>query len=322
MDFDGYKKLYIYGIGKYGQICGTYLSNNDVSFCGYIVSDDQVILEKMLAGKPVIHLSELVCEKDISIIVATSEYYWQEIKNQLILVLGDLKDIDVRYLTDEEVLIMKRSNEPIDSRMFLDSSSPGGSLMGCDRGLSLSRYYIKKYLENECIRIGEVNNTIEVGDDNYSRLFFPKADHFILDYSKGMDLTQMDTLPHEMFDVFICTQVFNFIYDVKKAIEGACYVLKRGGFVVATVAGNISQVSRSDMNNYGDYWRFTDLGIRKLFEETFRKDSVSVMTFGNAMSTTAYIQGMCFEDLPHPELLDVNDPEYALVIGITARKEL
>ena len=39
------------------------------------------------------------------------------------------------------------------------------------------------------------------------------------------------------------------------------------------------------------------------------------------MSTTDYLQRKRHEDIPHPELLDELDPEYALVIGIVARKK-
>ena len=151
-------------------------------------------------------------------------------------------------------------------------------------------------------------------------MYFSDAKHGVLDFSKGIDLTKKVTLPCECNDVFICTQVFNFIYDIKTAIEGAYYVLKENGILLATVAGNISQVSRSDMNNYGDFWRFTYLGAQRAFSEIFGENNTTVTVFGNAMSTTAYIQGLCVEDLPHPELLDDTDPEYALVIGIKARK--
>ena len=155
-------------------------------------------------------------------------------------------------------------------------------------------------------------NTYEVGEDRYCKFYYPEANHLVCDYSKGNDLTDCSTLPDGIIDVFICTQVFNVIYDVKKAIKGAYHTLKSGGIMFATVMGNISQVSRSDMRNYGDYWRFTDLSIRMLVEEVFGKGNVTVTAFGNAMATTAYIQGMCVEDLPYPELLDDIDNEFAL----------
>ncbi len=41
----------------------------------------------------------------------------------------------------------------------------------------------------------------------------------------------------------------------KEAIRGAHYVLKDGGYLLATVSG-IQQISKFDESRWGDYWRF------------------------------------------------------------------
>lgn len=87
---------------------------------------------------------------------------------------------------------------------------------------------------------------------------------------------------------------------------------------MATVAGNISQISKYDMDRWGDYWRFTYRSIDMLFREVFGSD-VKVYPYGNSMAATAFIQGLCVEDVD-TGLLDVSDPEYAIVIGVEARK--
>ncbi len=324
--FDDNSIVFIYGAGEKARICADFFLHKKIEFQGFVVSDGELLNDKYINGKKVLCLSEINCNKNVELIVAVSEKYWGEIESEIRKHKWINSDKNsVRFISNTELSIMKqtvkRIREPINPMKFLEKSTPAGLFMGCDRGLSLSRYYINQFLDYECERLDSVYSTYEVGEDKYSSIYFPNANHSILDYTQGnADLTKKETLPCGKFDVFICTQVFNFIYEVKKAIEGAAYVLKEGGVLLATVAGNISQVSRSDMNAYGDYWRFTYLGIEKLFAEVFGKDNISVTTFGNAMSTSAYIQGMCYEDLPRPDLLDDNDPEYALVIGLTARK--
>jgi hypothetical protein len=132
------------------------------------------------------------------------------------------------------------------------------------------------------------------------------------------DLCDTSTLQENAVDCFICTQTFNFIFDVQKAIQGAHHLLKPGGVLLATVAG-ISQISRYDMERWGDYWRFTTASVKRLFESVFT-GSVEIESFGNAMAACAFLQGVVVEDLPDKGLLDVNDPDYQLIITIVARK--
>ena len=88
--------------------------------------------------------------------------------------------------------------------------------------------------------------------------------------------------------------------------------------LLATVAG-ISQISRYDMDRWGDYWRFTTASMKKLFSPVFIGD-VEIATFGNVLAATAFLQGLAVEDLPDPTLLDAADDDYQLIIAIVARK--
>ena len=313
-------KRFIYGAGNKARVCATYFNDKGIDYEGFLVSDNVEIENDCITGKSIKHLSELEDNSTVGIIVAVSDIYWSEIESEIELFKKKRSACIYSYFLNEaEFFAMKREMEPIDWSKFLDKPTPGGNLMGCDRGLSISRYYINGFLGENCSRF-HPQYTYEVGEDRYGSIYYPNAVHKVLNFEKGIDLTRKETLPCEEFDIFICTQVFNCIFDVRKAIEGAAYVLKEGGVLLSTVAGNISQVSRSDMSNYGDYWRFTYLGIGRLMSEVFGKDNVSVFSYGNSMATTAYTQGMCFEDLPHPELLDYSDPEYALVIGVIGKK--
>ena len=87
---------------------------------------------------------------------------------------------------------------------------------------------------------------------------------------------------------------------------------------MATVAG-ISQISRYDMDRWGDYWRFTTASLEKLFTPIFN-GGVEIASFGNVLAATAFLQGVAVEDLPDRTLLDENDPDYQMLITIIARK--
>ncbi len=315
-DIKSFKAIYIYGAGKYGQMLERYLNSKGIDVASFVVSDGQ----NNKLSKKCLFLSDLDIYCEGLLIVALSQENQKAIKTNLSRY--EFPKLDIYYLKTEDYFMIKRQLEPVDFDVF-NRSHPAAGLMGCDRGTSIIRYYIRHFLNrkcHDCCALERNIKTYEVGDDRYSREYFPDSEHLILDYSKGTDLTQKATLPHNKIDVFICTQVFNYIYDVKKAIDGAYYCLNRGGILLATVTGNISQVSRSDMKNYGDYWRFTYLSIRKLMEETFGKGNVEIYSYGNAMAATAFLQGMCVEDLPNPGLLDEVDDEYSLLIGIYAKK--
>lgn len=193
-----------------------------------------------------------------------------------------------------------------------------------DRGTPIDRYYIEKFLlENSKYIRGRV---LEVGDSTYTSRFGTDVVardvlHVSNDHPGATitgDLSQHHTLPADAFDCFICTQTFNFIYQVKEAITGAHRLLVPGGILMATVAG-ISQVSRSDMMAWGDYWRFTTLSAQKSFEDVFGKGNVRVNYYGNCLAATSFLRGIACEEIP-AEKLDIKDAEYPVTITILARK--
>jgi SAM-dependent methyltransferase len=132
------------------------------------------------------------------------------------------------------------------------------------------------------------------------------------------DLTDSSTLPADAFDCFICAQTLQYTFEVQKAVEGASYLLKPGGVMLATVPG-ISQISRFDADRYGEYWRFTTDSIARLFKPVFG-ENVEISSFGNVLSATAFLQGVALEDLPEISLLDKADLDYQMIITIVARK--
>jgi hypothetical protein len=207
----------------------------------------------------------------------------------------------------------------------LAAVKPISSAFGIDRGTPIDRYYIEKFLASHAYLIR--GRVLEIGDSHYSRRFggdqvsaFEVLHTSLANRNVTMvgDLTDSTTLPENAVDCFICTQTFNFIFELRKAVEGAHHLLKPGGVMLATVAG-ISQISRYDMERWGDYWRFTTVSIDRLFQPVFA-GGLEVKSFGNVLAATAFLQGVAVEDLPDPALLDEDDADYQVVIALAARK--
>jgi SAM-dependent methyltransferase len=207
----------------------------------------------------------------------------------------------------------------------LKRTAPVSRVFGLDRGTPINRYYIERFLaaNREAIR----GRVLEVGDSEYSSRFGGSRVERceVLHAAAGNsaasivgDLTDCSTLPASAFDCFICTQTFDCIFDVQKAVQGAHHLLKPGGVLLATVSG-IGQISRYDMERWGEYWRFTTASARGLFEPLFG-GGVAVGSFGNVMAACAFLQGLAVEDLPDASLLDENDADYQLLITVAARK--
>ena len=319
IDFVGKRNVAVYGAGILGQALTEILHKYGVSVMRYVVSEEQNIKNSYQNGIPVQSLSvwrKGYDKENDCLLISLSEYYRTDIEKLLV------ENGIVEYLWVDRDLFpaIIRELRPVISNDMLVRIEPVSRAFGCERGKPIDRYYIEKFLRVEAPKFQYAKTILEVGEDTYSKKFFPEARIYdILDYRTGMDLTEIDTLPKSQYDVFICTQVFNFIYDVKAAIKGAYYLLKDRGVMLATVMGPVAQVSTNDMRRWGDYWRFTNRGIEQLMRETFG-DEVRVVSYGNAPIATAWIQGMCLEDLPDQSLIDVEDDAYAINIGICVQK--
>lgn len=199
---------------------------------------------------------------------------------------------------------------------------PISRLFGFDRGTPIDRHYIESFLREHSSHI--TGDVLEVADDHYTRKFghdtVPHILHVDASDSRATivgDLSRPETLPEGIAQCFICTQTFNFIYDVREAVRGAARLLKEGGMLLATVSG-LAQISRYDMDRWGDYWRFTTLSAQRSFSEHFSE--VVVQSYGNVFVAKAFLDGLAVEDLPDPSVLDFHDEDHPITIGISAKK--
>ncbi|MBI4364014.1 MAG: methyltransferase domain-containing protein [Candidatus Latescibacteria bacterium] len=202
---------------------------------------------------------------------------------------------------------------------------PVNRRFGLGRGTPVDRYYIERFLDS--VKDGIRGRVLEVGDNAYTMRFggarVVRSD--VLHAEPGHpgativgDLTRSEQIPSDAYDCVICTQTLPFIYEVREAVRTLYRILKPGGVLLATVPG-ISQISRYDMERWGDYWRFTTLSTRRLILEHFPDSAIEIRAHGNVLASVAFLHGLAAEELTQPEL-DHADPDFETLITVRATK--
>jgi hypothetical protein len=238
--------------------------------------------------------------------------------------VSPLRDVAKRALPASTVETLRiwrlQLSSPFD---FRRRRRPLGSYY--DRGLPVDRYYIENFLERH--RSDVRGCVLEVGDRAYTELFgedrVTRSEILHVETGNPLativgDLETGENIPAGAFDCFIATQLYPFIYDVKAAIANSCAALAPGGVLLATLP-SISQISRFDMEHFGDFWRFTDASARRLFGDVFGNENIEVQSFGNVLAACAFLYGLGADELRREELDDV-DRDYPVTVAVRAVK--
>ena len=202
--------------------------------------------------------------------------------------------------------------------------TPIHSGFSSSRGNYIDRYYIERFLAAHSIDV--TGHVLELSGDEYTRRFGTKVTKSdVLDVRADhkpativADLTDADHLPSDLFDCIIFTQSLHFIYDFRAALRTLYRTLKPGGVLLASAPG-ITPISAEEMEYCGDFWRFTSLSLRRVFEEVFPAELVEVRSEGNVLAATAFLHGLAAEELRADEL-DYQDPRYEVSILVRAAK--
>ncbi len=212
-----------------------------------------------------------------------------------------------------------------EGRDLLRQAEPVSRKFGFDRGQCIDRHYIERFLEVNCEDIR--GRVLEVAENTYTRRFGGQrvVQSDILHAAAGhrsttivADLTRADHVPADAFDCIVLTQTLQHIYDVKAAICTLHRILRPGGVLLATVPG-ISQISRFDMDRWGDFWRFTTLSAARLFGEAFPAANLRIESHGNVRVAVAFLHGLAVHEVDRG-VLDADDPDYQVLITIRAEK--
>lgn len=207
----------------------------------------------------------------------------------------------------------------------LRRTTPISDTWGTDRGLPLDRYYIQAFLERH--RQDVRGHVLEVKDSGYADVYgsgqVTRVDVLDVDPTNEKativaDLAAADSIADDSFDCFILTQTLGLIYDPASAVAEAFRILKPGGVLLCTVPA-AGRISYEDRHLDGDFWRFTEASVRRIFANAFPVESFEVSGHGNVLACTAFLYGLAGHEITREEL-DVPDPFFPLVYAIRAVK--
>ena len=199
--------------------------------------------------------------------------------------------------------------------------TPISRTSGRDRGTPVDRYYIERFLEDNCSDIH--GRTLEIRDDTYSRRYGGDRIVEVDVLSKTADnteativadLSNAPQIASEQFDAIIFTQTLQFIYDAPAAIDTLYRLLKPGGVLLMTVPGTTS--ARLAI---AEFWSFTERSVRALLSGPFSSDDITTMVGGNVLAAVALLEGLSFEELG-TDALEYLDPDYPVTIAARAIK--
>ncbi|WP_222262129.1 glycosyltransferase [Modestobacter marinus] len=203
---------------------------------------------------------------------------------------------------------------------------PLSRAFGYDRGGPIDRFYIERFLqENSPVIAGRV---LEVGDAEYTRRFggdrVTHAD--VLNVRGGFpettfvaDLADAPGLPSDAFDCVVLTQVLQMVYDLPAAARTLHRILRPGGVLLATFPG-ISPIGADEWAATW-YWALTPLSASRLMGEEFGAENVEVRSYGNVLTSVAFLEGIGLPELRSHEL-EVVDPQFPMLIAVRANKPL
>jgi len=207
----------------------------------------------------------------------------------------------------------------------LGRTTPLSPHFGVERGTPLDRHYIDRFVSDHA---GDIRGrALEFQSDRYLAEHGRAVDTFdIVDRfgAEGAtivtDLATDTLIPSASYDCAIVTQVLHYVYDVQAAVRNLHRVLKPGGVLLATVPAVsriMVDVEPGGGQGYDDYWRFTPGSCARLFGDVFGEGATTVHSYGNVLTSMAFLTGVSREELS-PRQLDQRDPYFPMLLAIRA----
>lgn len=236
---------------------------------------------------------------------------WLKQHQVLFNLVKNAKNLFVRLIRSKHIYFLTNSVKPISNNY------------GSDRGSSIDRYYINKFLSKNqklinghCLEIADNVYTKQFGQDKVTQSEILDID---IENKKATiygDLKKLP-IPDNIYDCIILTQVFQFIDNLESAINECYRILKPGGNLLVT----LPSISRIDIaggiNN--DYWRFTAASAKYLFSKKFADQNLEIKSQGNALAGLGFWIGLAKEEI-NQNKLDYRDENFPCLITVKATK--
>lgn len=213
-----------------------------------------------------------------------------------------------KFMLDDDPVAQMIKNAP---------HTPVSRRFGAEMGTPIDRIYIQKFLrENEeCIcgdivEIGDLRYTREYGHDIHSA-YAMHVDGWGNNTIKG-NLETGEGIVEATVDCLICTQTIQHISDTTACIKNIWKMLKPSGTALIT-NGFLTEISLYSYKNWGEFWRFSDQGIKNWLEREFKAENISVCAYGNVKTAMAFFYGLCAEELSKEDF-DINDQQYQITV--------
>lgn len=193
----------------------------------------------------------------------------------------------------------------------LSRAAPFCTAFGFSRGEPISRYYVRKFIEQNK---GDIHGKVlEFGSPYFTNdVDSAKTIVDIVDVDpQNLKATIIGDIhdfgiKENTYDAIICTQVLEHIANPFKASKELYRILKPGGTLLLTVP-HTDKIHPMPT----DYWRFTYQSIEMLFGKF---SEASIVSFGNVHTVAAFQYGIAAEEL-NKKKLDYIDPDYPVVYG-------
>lgn len=206
----------------------------------------------------------------------------------------------------------------------LRQRTPISREFGYDRGEPVDRSYIVRFLseyaddiKGRVLEIGDNAYTLEFGGAQVEKSEVLHIDPEAPNVTYCADLATGEGIPDGIFDCIILTQTLQMIYDFKSAVMTLDRILKPGGVLLLTAPG-VTSVDRGEWKESW-YWSFTPAAITRLMTEQFGEQAVTISTYGNVLTATAFLYGLAESDLTPQDYVS-QDPQYPVIIAARVRK--
>lgn len=167
-----------------------------------------------------------------------------------------------------------------------------------------------------CVERGDLPSITRWYSDHWLSQHQPNLNGRVLKVdSTELSADGMDVALCDAYDAVICALQLQSVYDLESAVKHMWGLLKPSGVLFATLPA----VTTAQGMNENDFWRFTVISARRLFELQFHKDWIEVQPLGNVLTSIGALHGLQAGEFSQREL-DTVGVQHPVLIGVKATK--